>query len=136
MTVTGKEVIVSTMKNEGPYILEWLAYHRTIGFTDFLIYTNDCTDDTDLILDRLHSNGLLAHVRNKVLKRGLHKSALKYAFADELYQTSEWVFVSDADEFLNIKVGEGHMEDLISSFPNADALPVAWRVFSNTGHSV
>ena len=28
-------VLVSTMKNEGPYLLEWLAYHRAIGIEEF-----------------------------------------------------------------------------------------------------
>ncbi len=27
----GRTCIVTTMKNEGPFILEWLAYHRAIG---------------------------------------------------------------------------------------------------------
>ncbi len=42
--------IVTTMKNEGPFILEWIAYHRAIGVQDFLVYTNDCTDGTDDLL--------------------------------------------------------------------------------------
>ena len=85
-----KYLVISTMKDEGPYILEWLAYHRAIGFTDFLIYTNDCSDGTDLLLDRLQHNGIVTHVRNKVLKRGPHKSALKYAQAhDCLLYTSD-----------------------------------------------
>lgn len=122
------------MKDEGPYVLEWLAYHRAIGFTDFLIYTNDCSDGTDLLLDRLQSNGIVTHVRNKVLKRGPHKSALKYAQAHAAYQTADWAYVCDADEFLNIKIGNGHVEDLITRFSDADAIPVAWRLFSNNSH--
>ena len=122
------------MKDEGPYILEWLAYHRAIGFTDFLIYTNDCSDGTDLLLDRLQHKGIVTHVRNKVLKRGPHKSALKYAQAHEAYQSSDWAYVCDADEFLNIKIGNGHVEDLVTRFADADAIPVAWRLFSNNGH--
>ena len=122
------------MKDEGPYVLEWLAYHRMIGFTDFLIYTNDCSDGTDLLLDRLQHNGIVTHVRNKVLKRGPHKSALKYAQAHEAYKSADWVYVCDVDEFLNIKIGNGHVEDLIKRFPDADAIPVPWRLFSNNGH--
>ena len=99
------------MKDEGPYVLEWLAYHRAIGFTDFLIYTNDCSDGTDLLLDRLQNNGIVTHVRNKVLKRGPHKSALKYAKDLSLYAGADWVYVCDADEFLNIKIeiGRAHV---------------------------
>ena len=142
MTVVGqagmanqaKYLIISTMKDEGPYILEWLAYHRAIGFTDFLIYTNDCSDGTDLLLDRLAANGIVTHVRNEVLKRGPHKSALKYAKEHEAYKSADWVYSTDPDEFLNIKIGEGKLEDLLDLYSDADAVPVCWRMFSNAGH--
>jgi len=55
----GRRVIVTTMKNEGPFILEWLAYHRAIGFDDFLVYTNDCTDGTDTMLQMLERKGIV-----------------------------------------------------------------------------
>ena len=32
----GRTAIVTTMKNEGPFILEWIAWHRAIGVDDFL----------------------------------------------------------------------------------------------------
>jgi len=127
------KLIVSTMKNEAPFLLEWLAYHQEIGFEEFLIYTNDCTDGTDFMLDRLAELGHVKHVRNKVLRRGPHKSALKYAFEDPMLQKADWVYVTDADEFLNIKVGNRKVDDLIATYPDADAIPVTWRQFSNDG---
>ncbi len=95
------------MKDEAPYLLEWLAHYRAIGVTDFLIYTNDCSDGTDLLLDRLQANGVVHHERNKVLRRGPHKSALKYALDHECYHSADWVLVCYVDEFLNVKEGEG-----------------------------
>ncbi len=56
---SGRTVIVTCMKNEGPFILEWLAYHRMIGVDDFLVYTNDCDDGTDTMLDVLQARGLV-----------------------------------------------------------------------------
>lgn len=132
-TNSNNRLVISTMKNEGPYILEWLAYYRAIGFTDFLVYSNDCTDGSDLLLDRLADLGYLVHERNRVLRRGPHKSALKYAMAHEEYAAAEWVFVCDSDEFLNIRVGDGRVDDLIAAFPDADAIPVTWKLFSNNG---
>ncbi|MEM9845451.1 MAG: glycosyltransferase family 2 protein [Pseudomonadota bacterium] len=129
------KLIISTMKDEAPYILEWIAYHRAIGFTDFLIYSNDCSDGTDLLLDRLQQKGVVTHVRNKVLQRGPHKSALKYALSHDQYSQASWVFVCDVDEFLNVKLGSGRVDDLISHYPNADVIPVAWRMFSNDGET-
>jgi len=129
-----KSLIVSAMRDEGPYILEWIAFHRSIGITNFLVYTNDCRDGTDLLLDRLQQNGVLTHVRNKVLKRGPQKSAFKAAMEHPAYKAADWVLASDVDEFLNIKVGAGHVDDLLALYPDADAIPVCWRMFSHNGH--
>ncbi len=54
----------TVMRNEAPFILEWLAYHRLIGVSDFLIYSNDCDDGTDVMLDHLQSMGLVTHLNN------------------------------------------------------------------------
>jgi predicted O-methyltransferase YrrM len=130
-----RALVISMMKNEGPYILEWLAWQRVVGFTDILVYSNDCEDGTDLMLDRLQALGELVHVRNKVLKRGPQKSALKYAMAHPHYREAHWVFVCDIDEFLTIREGDGRLHDLVARFPGADAIPVAWRMFSSAGET-
>ena len=41
----GRRAIVSAMRNEGLWLLEWLAYHKAIGFDPIFVATNDCTDD-------------------------------------------------------------------------------------------
>ncbi|MGB0507451.1 MAG: glycosyltransferase family 2 protein [Pikeienuella sp.] len=122
------------MKNEGPYILEWLAYHRVIGFSNFLIYTNDCADGTTEILDRLTHLGVVQHEENIVLRRGPHKSALKYAKDHHLARSSAWIYVADIDEYLNIHIGQGTVQELMQAYPNADAIPVTWRLFSHNDH--
>lgn len=126
-------LIITAMKNEGPYILEWVAYHRLLGFDHFLVYTNDCSDGTDAILDRMSELGILTHERNRVLRRGPQKSALKYAFTHPATARADWILVSDVDEFLNIKVGAGRLDDLLAAVPGADVIPVTWRLFSNDG---
>ena len=44
---------LTCVKNEGPFLLEWIAFNRVIGVTDFLFYHNDCTDGTDRLLAKL-----------------------------------------------------------------------------------
>ena len=41
---------VTTLRNEAPFIVEWVAHMRAIGVTDLLVYTNDCDDGTDALL--------------------------------------------------------------------------------------
>ncbi|MDH5530269.1 MAG: glycosyltransferase family 2 protein, partial [Paracoccaceae bacterium] len=69
---------ILTVRNEGAFLIDWLAHHRASGFTDFLVFSNDCQDGTDLMLDRLSAMGWLTHVRNDSgHKRGPQWSALK-----------------------------------------------------------
>ena len=38
---------ITTLRNECAFLLEWLAHHRAVGFTDFLVFSNDWQDGTD-----------------------------------------------------------------------------------------
>ena len=48
-----KITAVTTQKNEGAFLLKWIAYHRLIGFTDIVILSNDCEDGSDEMLYHL-----------------------------------------------------------------------------------
>jgi hypothetical protein len=132
---SGKRLIVTTMKNEGPFMLEWVAYNRAIGFTDFLIYTNDCADGTDAIADRLADMGLAHHRENAFRKGGRPQgTALKAARKEPVYREAAWLICADCDEFLNIRAGQGHLDDLFAAVGPADAISVCWKLFGNGGH--
>ena len=50
--------VLTTMKNEGAFLLEWFAHHKALGFDRFLICTNDCEDPTTDMVVRLSKMGL------------------------------------------------------------------------------
>lgn len=132
----GRRLIVTTMKNEGPFMLEWVAYNRVIGFTDFLIYTNNCDDGTDKIAERLQELGLAQHRDNKFREGGSpQRTALKTAMKEPLYRQADWLMCADCDEFLNIRVGKGRLDDLFAAVGDADAISVCWKLFGNSGHT-
>lgn len=127
-------LIVTTMKNEGPFMLEWVAYNRLIGFTDFLIYTNDCDDGTDLIAQRLDEMGLVQHRQNAFKPGGSpQRSALKDARDRDIVKNADWLICADCDEFLNIRAGEGRLDDLFAAVGDADAISVCWKLMGNSG---
>lgn len=130
-----RALAILTVKNEASFLLEWLAHHRATGFTEVLVLSNDCTDGTDAMLDRLAALGLLTHVRND----GPHPdspqwSALKRAEAHPLFQSADWVLFCDIDEFVNIHVGARRLADLLAALPpDATAVSLTWRMFGNAG---
>ncbi|MEL7259143.1 MAG: glycosyltransferase family 2 protein, partial [Pseudomonadota bacterium] len=128
--------IVTTMKNEGPFMLEWVAFHRAIGFKDFLIYTNDCEDGTDTIAQRLEALGLAHHVANK-FKKGAspQRVALRRALAHDVYKKADWIICADCDEFLNIRVGDGTLPALFDAVGEADAISFCWKLFGCGGQT-
>ncbi len=132
----GQITAVSMMKDEGPFVIEWIAHHLAVGFTDLVVFTNDCSDGTDDMLIRLEELGLCHHRRN-VIAPGLRPqpSALNYAQEEPVVQGSDWVMVFDADEFVSIRYGDGRLDPMISAAAEqgANGIVVTWRIFGSGG---
>ena len=134
-----RALLITSVKNEASFLLEWLAHHRTVGFTDILVFSNDCSDGTDLMLDRLQAMGLVTHVRNPGPhdRDGTHKgpqwAALHAADRHPLMKVADWVLFADVDEFVNIHVGDRRLPALLRALPDASAIALTWRLFGNDG---
>ena len=122
------------MKDEGPFILEWIAYYLSIGFTHFIVSSNDCSDGTDEILQRCEQLGFLRHIDNPgPWKFGPQASAYSKAMEQPWYKEAEWILVCDVDEFLDIRVGNGNLDDLFKVMPHADGFLALWQLFGHNG---
>lgn len=126
---------VLTVRNEAAFLLEWLAHHRAVGVTDFLVFSNNCQDGTDDLLDHLQSCGWLTHERNDgpYDKRGIQFTALKSAEKHPLVKSADWILPLDVDEFVNVHTGDHTISTLINALPEADAITLTWRLFGNAG---
>ncbi|MDQ2092623.1 glycosyltransferase family 2 protein [Rhodalgimonas zhirmunskyi] len=130
-----KITAILTVRNEAAYLLEWLAHHRAVGVSDFLIFSNDCDDGTDAMLDRLAEMGHLTHIRNDGPhdKGGIQFTAMKQADKHPLVHEADWLITLDADEFINIHVGDHTIPALLSALPQATAITLTWRLFGSMG---
>ncbi|NNE52380.1 MAG: glycosyltransferase family 2 protein [Sulfitobacter sp.] len=127
-------VIVGCMKNEAPYIVEWVAYHRAIGVDNFLIYTNDCTDGTDEVLGRLMEMGVV-ELRNNDNWKGNspQQHALNQALKEPVIRNADWIIHIDVDEFINVRCGNGTLDDFFAAAPDATNVAMTWRLFGHNG---
>jgi hypothetical protein len=124
---------VTCVKNEGPFLLEWIAFNRVIGVTDFLFYSNDCSDGTDRMLDALAQCGIVQHLPNPAEGRNYQMEALKHAASQDIVTGADWVWVADVDEFLNIHVGDHTIPALIAACGDPQAISVNFQFFANDG---
>lgn len=128
--------VVASMRNEGPFIVEWVAWYRMLGFTDVVVVTNNCTDHSPALLDALQAAGWVHHIRHDVPPgRLITRAKLKAAKQHRAVFRAEWVMVCDVDEFLVIHRGDGRIGDLIdlSGNPPYLGMSINWRVFGTSG---
>ncbi|QHI95145.1 glycosyltransferase family 92 protein [Aristophania vespae] len=132
-----KICILTTQRNEGIYLLEWIAYHRALGIEHFFIYSNNNADKSDLILEELSKKGIITWIKNEVdEKTSPQFKAYGHAFTtlpDIL--NFEWCFVLDGDEFVTL---DPELFPTITDYLNlierkeTDAVAINWRFIASS----
>jgi hypothetical protein len=126
---------MSCMRNEGIHMLEWLAYHRVIGFGPVVICSNDCDDGSDRSprpprparADRPPAEPLPPGEPPQ--KHGIARALAHLRTAPPTGSPT-----STADEFLNVAPGAGPVQDLIARAQDAHVIALPWRLFGDNGH--
>jgi hypothetical protein len=105
-----------------------------IGVDNFLIYTNGCSDGTDALLDRLQALGVVQHRNNDDWKgNSPQQHALNKSLKEPLIENADWVIHIDVDEFINIRCGNGRLDDFLERVPDATNVAMTWRLFGYNG---
>lgn len=128
-----KFIIVTPMKNEGPFLMEWVAHNLAIGADEIVVFSNDCTDGTDELLDRLSAIGKVRHFENSSRAPSPQRHAYRRFMKMDLAGDQDWVVPIDADEFINIKTGDNTFGALTARVPDARTISMTWKLFGNNG---
>lgn len=132
--MSGQRVVFSAQKDEGPFLLEWVAYHRVLGFDRIVVFSNDCTDGSDDLLDAMAAEGLIEHHLHSP-PDGTAPQANAAAQFLEICPPNpgDWLIWLDSDEFLVPGAGMRSLDDLLSS-DDFDAISIPWRIFGDSGN--
>lgn len=133
MTQHPQILVTSCMRNEGPYVIDWLAHMIGAGISDFRLYTNDCTDGTDKMLDLLQDAGIVTHIRHSPEPgESVQWHGFRDAWKSDQRKAADWIMACDVDEYPNIKLGQGTFNDLLDAVPDGtDGIVLPWRLFGN-----
>ena len=122
MNVNMKPLAVyAIFKNEGPFLLEWIAYHRAQGLDYFVLYDNDSTDGG---ADVRRSSPLSRHC--KIIHWPYRPGQLS-AYRDFIQNSAasfEWVAFIDLDEFL-LPLGAAGLRERLQSWQGFSAVLVS-----------
>ena len=122
--------VCAIFKNEAPFLLEWLAYHRVVGFDHFILYDNESSDEGAALIRASH----LAH-RATVIpwpRRPGQLPAYQH-FIENFAPDFEWVAFIDLDEFL-LPLSNDNIIPMLPTGHEFSAMLVQWRCFGPSGH--
>lgn len=134
-----RKVIFSSLKNEGPFILEWVSYHLSIGFDTVVIASNECTDGSHELLQALDVRGVILHLpvpADAASDVPPQMRAEAFARHHNAFKEGDYVLWLDMDEFLVPPSNSPTVDAMIADMQarGADALLLNWRVMGDSGH--
>lgn len=131
--------IGAIFKNEGPYILEWIAAHQAVGFHQFYIADNNSTDGSSELLKELDKQGVINYIPfpgNPATPPQLDA----YAYIMKHHcKEFDWIGFIDADEYLSPTTDEINIAEQIIKIGrdrSIGGVVVNWAIFgsSNLDH--
>ena len=125
--------VVAIMKDEEPYVKEWLDYHLLAGVDHFYIYDNDSTPEFKKILQPYIDANIVTYTffPGKARQYEAYNDAFK-KFKFEC----RYMAIIDGDEFIFPKTKSTINEiidEILAPNPNAVALCPNWRFFGSNG---
>jgi len=128
---------MTCLRDDGPYIVEWLAHHLMLGFDRMLVCSHDCTDGSAELLEALAQDPRIVHLDfSPKGGKSVQWQALRQLRDSESYKNADWALFFDCDEFLCGRFN--NLRKLLADYERQagpfDALALPWRLFGYGGH--
>jgi glycosyltransferase involved in cell wall biosynthesis len=122
--------ICSVVCQEGPYLREFVEFHRLVGVEHFYLYDNGSTDETHEVLAPYVDQGVatLIDFPGPVVQLAAYNHCAS-TFRDE----AEWIAFMDADEFF-FAPGGGDLRDALREFEGYGGVHVNYANYGTSGH--
>jgi len=123
--------VVAIMKNEEPYVQEWIDYHLLAGVDHFFIYDNDSTPEFKKILQPYIDAGIVTYTFYPGKCRQMEAYADAFKRFRFFCRYMAWI---DADEFIFPKSKSTVTEivdEIFKAYPKASGLAVNIHMFGS-----
>ena len=121
----------SIVKDETPFLAEWVEFHRLVGMEHFTIYDNESRVPVSETLARQVASGFVTV--EPVRGRGKQMEVYRL-HAERNRHLSEWTAFLDADEFV-IPHESDDIRDILTDIGRTHyGLAINWQVFGTSGY--
>lgn len=123
--------VCAVIRNEAPYLEEWLDFHIAQGVEHFYLYDNGSTDKVQNLLTP-YGQKITWHTTKGTKQQ---RVAYNHTLSDYRKQ-SEWCAFIDVDEFLYSGNDKRFVDTLRNKYdlPGISGIAVHWLLFGSSGH--
>ena len=125
--------VVAIMKNEAPYVKEWLDYHLLAGVDHFFIYDNGSEDNLEEVLQPYIDAELVTYIDYP--GKGMQMDAYNDAIENFKFYCRYMAFI-DADEFIFPRSGLSipeMVDDFLLHREQFGGLEISWLQYGSNG---
>ncbi len=123
--------ICAIIKDEAPYLREWIEYHKIHGVDKIYIYDNESTDSTMSVLSQYIKDGLIEYnfFPGKCQQLPAYQDCLTRHKHDV-----RWITFIDLDEFI-VPLKNRTLRQILEAMPkNVGQISMEWQCFGSNGH--
>ena len=122
--------IIAVVKNEAPYIAEWIEYHLLVGVQKFFIYDNESSDNLKKCLEPYIINNIVEYIYFPGIRQQLNS----YNDAIKRYRyKSFWLAFIDIDEFL-VPVSTETIAEFLRDFEDVPGIEINQVIYGSGGN--
>lgn len=129
--------LVGILKDEDPFVDEWVAYHRLLGVEHFYLYDHDPRLPLKRLLDR---HRRYVTVTDWLVRHGDHSRHRGYSAQVKAYnhylenysRHDRWAAFIDADEFIVLRK-HSNLQDFLRERDGCCAVSLNWFNFGHNG---
>lgn len=122
--------IAVIIKNEKPYLKEWIEYHLMVGVDRFYVYDIESTDGPLEILQPYIEKGIVQY--KYYPGKGMQVQAYCDAILTNKYNT-RWLAFVDIDEFI-VPVQKYTLPEVLRDFERYPGICLSWAMYDSSGH--
>lgn len=122
--------LCAIVKNEAPYLPEWIEFYKLVGVEKFYIYDNESSDNTKEVLKPYIDAGDVVYT----YQQGQAQQVVAYNDAVKKYKNeTKWLGFFDLDEFV-MPLSTTSIPDFLKDFEEECGVVVYWLVYGDNGH--
>ena len=125
--------VLLRVRNEGPYLIEWIAHHLALGFDDIAIVHNENDDGSTGLLQIFENHGICRHFESPDYSEGgavltPGQRAVRTIKENRAFSESKWLYTADADELLILKQHK-NIAEFLGDHEGSDQVILSWDLF-------